>query len=104
MNTKNLTKQQIKELEAIRANLRRAVRYMRRPEVQGIAEVLPESRALGCDYRIINPACCETATNLKPIVRTMDHRAGSDFVGLYNALTAIESFLAPPQTEEQTTE
>lgn len=104
MNTKNLTKQQIKELETIRANLRRAVQYVRRPEVQGIAEAIPENRALGGDYRIINPACCETSVNTHLFIRTINHCIGSDFVGLYNALTAIERFLAPPATDEQTTE
>ena len=101
MRINNLTKQQIKQLETIRSNLRRAVRHLSAPDVMGIARKIEPSQALGNAYLVKNPACCEVMTNTPPAIRLENHQIGSDIVGLYTALQLIESFLTPPAENDQ---
>lgn len=96
MKITNLTKEQVKRLETIRSNLRRAVNYMKKPEIVGIATATLPDRILGNTYIIKNPACCESMTRTPPAINITNHEAGSDIVGLYWALSMIEEFLDPP--------
>lgn len=96
MKTNNLTKEQIKKLETIRANMRRAKAHLTAPDVMGLARKIDPDKALGNAYLVKNPACCETMTNTPPAVRLENHQIGSDIVGLYNALQMLEEFLNPP--------
>lgn len=97
MNTKNLTKEQLRQLETVRSNLRRAVKHLQAPDIMGIARKIEESAIRGNSYLVKNPACCETSVNTPPAIRLENHQIGSDIVGLYTALTLIEAFLTPPE-------
>lgn len=96
MKINNLTKEQIKHLETIRANLRRGIAYLKNPAIVGLATATPAEKILGNTYIIKNPACSEIMPNTPPAVNIVNHHAGSDIVGLYWALSQIEELLTPP--------
>lgn len=91
-----LTRYQRRQLEAVRANLVRADRYVKQEKVVGIAHQIKPEDTNGGDYLLKNPKVAETSTNSPLAVRVMSHQIGSDFVGLYEALRLLDQFLSNP--------
>lgn len=89
-----LTKTERKQLDTIRANLQRAVNYLNRPDIVGIAT--RTTSPLGNDYTIRNAACLESCAGQTEHIRPVNHHIGSDIAGLYTALSQISEFLDPP--------
>jgi hypothetical protein len=81
-----LTKKQRKELESILYHIKRAVKYLKRDDVVGIATKTDYPN--GASYQIINPECSEIKA-----IDSMNKNIGSDITGLYTASQLLESFL-----------
>lgn len=99
-----LTQTQTRKLETVRDNLLRAVKYMKNPEVVGIAKAIDPNKALGNSYLVKNPAACEVCTDTPPAISVSNKYSGSDIAGLYNALALINEFLDNPECKIIVTE
>lgn len=55
----SLTKKQYRSLLAVHYDIERALEFLRRADVVGIAHTTTQDRANGGNYKIINPECVE---------------------------------------------
>lgn len=88
-----LSKKQIAQLTASLYDIQRAYDYLQRPEIVGIARAIPEQRANGADYKIINPECVETCLNSPLCIGLSNKDIGSDIAGLSMGLSKLKSFI-----------
>lgn len=86
-------KKELNELRDIQRMISRAMKYVSRPEVQGLAEQIPEFKANGGDYHLINPKCMETTYNLNEFLRVHSVDIGSEFCYFSNANDALKRFI-----------
>ena len=79
-----------RELETVAMHLTRAVAYLQRPDIMGVATATAYPN--GADYTIRNPAC---VTTLQPAehISAVNHRYGSDITGLYEGLRQLRRML-----------
>lgn len=86
-----MTKQQIKELQAIQGQLQRAIDYLLRPRVKGIA--VETKFPTGADYTIRNTEFAFDPPCQTEHVTVLDHQIGSDLALLYTANKQLQQFL-----------
>ena len=89
-----VTKKHLRELERVHTNLSRAIAYIQRPNVQGIA--VETTNPNGGSYRIVNPDLALPNDHTIPraeFIQTINHEVGSDFVGLYQAFRELDRII-----------
>lgn len=77
--------------------IRQAIRCLeeattRLNQSSGWVEKIENDRALGSDYRLINPRCSETSANTPEYIRKFEY-VGSDVIKVWTALALLKGLI-----------
>lgn len=65
----------------------------------GWAMPIDENRAVGSDYKLINPRCSETSANTPEYIRKFEY-VGSDVIKIWTALALLKGILNDKQVPD----